>query len=196
MSRDYKNLRNNKNSNPEIKNKDGLLSFLIGLILGIFFTSIIFFNQYKTLYDRETTLTTNDKSEIKTKNNDDKDIETNIKFDFPTILEERQVTKIPKKEYAETAPENNENRSHTIYILQVGSFKNFKSADALEAKLAFLGLSAYIEKKDIIGKGISYRVFVGPFENKEKLEKIKAILSANDVNSVVSIQQKIENKPM
>ncbi len=196
MSRDYKNLRNNKNSNPEIKNKDGLLSFLIGLILGIFFTSIIFFNQYKKLYDRETTLTTNDKSEIKTKNNDNKEIETNIKFDFPTILEERQVTKIPKKEYAETATNNNENRSHTIYILQVGSFKNFKSADALEAKLAFLGLSAYIEKKDIIGKGISYRVFVGPFENKEELEKIKVILSANNVNSVVSIQQKIENKPM
>ena len=196
MSRDYKNLRNNKNSNPEIKNKDGLLSFLIGLILGIFFTSIIFFNQYKKLYDRETTLTTNDKSEIKTKNNDNKEIETNIKFDFPTILEERQVTNIPKKEYAETATNNNENRSHTIYILQVGSFKNFKSADALEAKLAFLGLSAYIEKKDIIGKGISYRVFVGPFENKEELEKIKVILSANNVNSVVSIQQKIENKPM
>jgi len=196
MSRDYKNLRNNKNSNPEIKNKDGLLSFLIGLILGIFFTSIIFFNQYKKLYDRETTLTTNDKSEIKTKNNDNKEIETNIKFDFPTILEERQVTKIPKKEYAETATNNNENRSHTIYILQVGSFKNFKSADALEAKLAFLGLSAYIEKKDIIGKGISYRVFVGPFENNEELEKIKVILSANNVNSVVSIQQKIENKPM
>jgi cell division protein FtsN len=196
MSRDYKNLRNNKNSNPEIKNKDGLLSFLIGLILGIFFTSIIFFNQYKKLYDRETTLTTNDKSEIKTKNNDNKEIETNIKFDFPTILEERQVTKIPKKEYAETATNNNENRSHTIYILQVGSFKNFKSADALEAKLAFLGLSAYIQKKDIIGKGISYRVFVGPFENKKELEKIKVILSENNVNSVISVQQKIEDRSM
>ena len=53
-----------------------------------------------------------------------------------------------------------------------------------------------IEKKDIVGKGISFRVFVGPFENKEKLDEIKTILSANGVNSIVSIQQKIESKSM
>ena len=196
MSRDYKNLRNNKNINPEIKDNDRLLLFFVGLILGIFLTSIIFFNQNKKLYDKETTLSINDESELKTKNNDDKKIDTEIKFDFPTILEERQVTKIPKKEYKKATTNYNENKSRTIYILQVGSFKNFESADALEAKLAFLGLSAYIEKKDIIGKGISYRVFVGPFENNKELEKIKVILSTNNVNSVVSIQQKIENKSM
>jgi len=194
MSRDYKNLRNNKKPSKEIKNKDGLLPFLTGLILGVFFTSIIFFNQYKILHDRKTTLTTNDKSEIES--NNDKEIDIDIKFDFPTILEERQVIKIPEKEYEETISNDNENSSHTIYILQIGSFKNFKSADALEAKLAFLGLSAYIQKKDIIGKGISYRVFVGPFENKKELEKIKIMLSENDVNSVISVQQKIDNKSM
>ena len=194
MSRDYKNLRNNKKPSKEIKNKDGLLPFLTGLILGVFFTSIIFFNQNKILHDRKTTLTTNDKSEIES--NNDKEIDIDIKFDFPTILEERQVIKIPEKEYEETISNDNENSSHTIYILQIGSFKNFKSADALEAKLAFLGLSAYIQKKDIIGKGISYRVFVGPFENKKELEKIKIMLSENDVNSVISVQQKIDNKSM
>ena len=194
MSRDYKNLRNNKKPSKEIKNKDGLFPFLTGLILGVFFTSIIFFNQYKILHDRKTTLTTNDKSEIES--NNDKEIDIDIKFDFPTILEERQVIKIPEKEYEETISNDNENSSHTIYILQIGSFKNFKSADALEAKLAFLGLSAYIQKKDIIGKGISYRVFVGPFENKKELEKIKVILSENNVNSVISVQQKIEDRSM
>ncbi len=196
MSRDYKNLRNNKNVAPEIKNKDGVLSFLIGITLGIFLTSIIFFNQYKKLYDRETVLTIDDKSEINNKDGKSKELNTEIKFDFPTILEERQVTKIPEKEYKKEIINNNENKTHTIYILQVGSFKNFESADALEAKLAFSGLSAYIEKKDIVGKGVSYRVFVGPFKNEKEMEKTKVILSANDINSIVSIQQKIENKPM
>ena len=196
MSRDYKNLRNNKNNNSELKNKDGLLSFCIGLVLGIFLTSIVYFNQYKKIHDAKTTHNINNENEIKSENKNDNKTETEIKFDFPTILEERQVTKIPKKEYNEPATNNSKSKSHTIYILQVGSFKNFQSADALEAKLAFLGLSAYIEKKDIIGKGISYRVFVGPFGNKEELEKIKMILSTNDINSVVSIQQKIENKTM
>ena len=90
----------------------------------------------------------------------------------------------------------NEVKSRTIYIFQVGSFKNFASADALKAKLAFSGLSAYIEKKDIIGKGISFRVFVGPFEDKKKLDKVKNILSENGVGSLVSIEQKIENNSM
>ena len=44
--------------------------------------------------------------------------------------------------------------------------------------------------------GVSFRVFVGPFKDKEKLDEIKTILAANDVNSVISIEQKIESKSM
>jgi len=195
MSRDYKNLRNNKKSDPEIKNASNLFIFLIGLVLGVFITSTIFFNHFNKIYNGESTLAITDKDDIKKKNNNDKITNTEIIFDFPTILEERQVTKIPKKEYKEII-DANEDKSRTIYILQVGSFKNFKSADALEAKLAFLGLSAYIDKKNIIDKGIIYRVYVGPFEDKEKLNEIKIKLSENNVSSIVSIEQKIENKSM
>tara|TARA_B100000929_G_scaffold34148_1_gene24703 strand:+ start:311 stop:898 length:588 start_codon:yes stop_codon:yes gene_type:complete len=195
MSRDYKNLRNNKKSDPEIKNASNLFIFLIGLVLGVFITSTIFFNHFNKIYNGESTLAITDKDDIKKKNNNDKITNTEIIFDFPTILEERQVTEIPKKEYKEII-DANEDKSRTIYILQVGSFKNFKSADALEAKLAFLGLSAYIDKKNIIDKGIIYRVYVGPFEDKEKLNEIKIKLSENNVSSIVSIEQKIENKSM
>ena len=195
MSRDYKNLRNNKTSDPEIKNASNLFIFLIGLVLGVFITSTIFFNHFNKIYNGESTLAITDKDDIKKKNNNDKITNTEIIFDFPTILEERQVTEIPKKEYKEII-DANEDKSRTIYILQVGSFKNFKSADALEAKLAFLGLSAYIDKKNIIDKGIIYRVYVGPFEDKEKLNEIKIKLSENNVSSIVSIEQKIENKSM
>ncbi len=190
MSRDYKNLRNNKKSDPEIKNASNLFIFLIGLVLGVFITSTIFFNHFNKIYNGESTLAITDKDDIKKKNNNDKITNTEIIFDFPTILEERQVTEIPKKEYKEII-DANEDKSRTIYILQVGSFKNFKSADALEAKLAFLGLSAYIDKKNIIDKGIIYRVYVGPFEDKEKLNEIKIKLSENNVSSIVSIEQKI-----
>ena len=81
------------------------------------------------------------------------------------------------------------------YIIQVGSFKNFKSADTLKAKLAFSGLSSYIEKTNIIGKGISFRVFVGPFKDKEKKDTAEKILATNNIDSV-TIEQKIENKSM
>jgi len=194
MSRDYKNLRNNKKSSSEVKNMSNLFPFSVGLILGVFITSVIFFNHSNKIYNEKSILATTDKDDIK-KKNDNKTSNTEIIFDFPTILKERQVTEIPKKKYKEIE-KNTEVKSHTIYIFQVGSFKNFESADALKARLAFSGLSAYIEKKDIIDKGISFRVFVGPFKDKEKLSKVKTILSENGVGSVVSIEQKIENRSM
>ena len=195
MSRDYKNLRNNKKSSSEVKNMSNLFPFLVGLIVGIFITSVIFFNHFDKMYSKKSALAITDKDDRK-KKNDNETSNTEIIFDFPTILKERQVTEIPKKEYKEIEKNTNEVKSRTIYIFQVGSFKNFSSADALKARLAFSGLSAYIEKKDIVDKGISFRVFVGPFEDKKKLDKVKNILSENGVGSLVSIEQKIENNSM
>ena len=51
------------------------------------------------------------------------------------------------------------------------------------------------EKINIIGKGISFRVFVGPFEDKEKKDAVKKILAANSID-FVTIEQKTENKSM
>ena len=202
MSRDYKNIRNKNKAGSREKSKSNLLSFLVGLALGAFITGSIFLNQQKKVVDMESSAIFIDKNNIEDKKNNEKNINTEITFDFPTMLEERQVAKIPEKKYKDETIETietletDEDKSHTIYILQVGSFKKFKSADALKARLAFSGLSAYIQKKDIIGMGVSFRVFVGPFKDKEKLDEIKTILAANDVNSVISIEQKIESKSM
>ena len=191
MPRDYKNIKNNK-SEPKIKNTSNLFSFLIGLVLGTFATSI-YFNQNENIYEGKPSSNDNNY------NKENENIETintkEITFDFPTILEERTVEKIIEKTYPETQINIDKSEKITIYIIQVGSFKNFKSADALKAKLAFSGLSADIQKTNIIGKGISFRVFVGPFEDKEKKDAVKKILAANSIDSV-TIEQKIENKSM
>lgn len=191
MPRDYKNIKNNK-SEPKIKNTGNLFSFLIGLVLGTFATSI-YFNQNENIYEGKPSSNDNNY------NKENENIETintkEITFDFPTILEERTVEKIIEKTYPETQINIDKSENITKYIIQVGSFKNFKSADALKAKLAFSGLSADIQKTNIIGKGISFRVFVGPFEDKEKKDAVKKILAANSIDSV-TIEQKIENKSM
>jgi len=195
MPRDYKNIKNNK-SEPKIKNTSNLFSFLIGLVLGTFATSI-YFNQNENIYEGKPSFNDNNY------NKENENIETintkEITFDFPTILEERTVEKIIEKTYPETQINIDKSEKITRYIIQVGSFKNFKSADALKAKLAFSGLSADIQKTNIIGKGISFRVFVGPFEDKEKKDAVKKILAANSIDSVTiehKIEQKIENKSM
>ena len=152
MSRDYKNIRNKNKAGSQEKNKSNLFSFLVGLALGVFITGSIFLNQHKQIVDAESSAIFIDKNNIEDKKNNEKNINTEITFDFPTMLEERQVAKIPEKKYKDEiieTIETNKDKSHTIYILQVGSFKKFTSADALKARLAFSGLSAYIQKKDI-----------------------------------------------
>ena len=192
MSRDYKNIKKSK-SNPQGKNSGNFFAFSVGIIIGIFITSVFIFNQNKKIYSKKSELAIESNSEQKDKTNEITTPE--IEFEFPTILEKREVEKIAEKNYDQLEADVSESEVYEIYILQVGSFKNQKSADTLKATLAFSGLSSYIQKKDILGKGISYRVLIGPFEDVKELEKAKKILSSNNVNSI-TFKQTIESKSM
>ena len=192
MSRDYKNIKKSK-SNPQGKNSGNFFAFSVGIIIGVFITSVFIFNQNKKIYSKKSELAIESNSEQKDKTNEIATPE--IEFEFPTILEKREVEKISEKNYDQLEADISESEVYEIYILQVGSFKNQKSADTLKATLAFSGLSSYIQKKDILGKGISYRVLIGPFEDVKELEKAKKILSSNNVNSI-TFKQTIESKSM
>ena len=192
MSRDYKNIKKSK-SNPQGKNSGNFFAFSVGIIIGVFITSVFIFNQNKKIYSKKSELAIESNSEQKDKTNEITTPE--IEFEFPTILEKREVEKIAEKNYDQLEADVSESEVYEIYILQVGSFKNQKSADTLKATLAFSGLSSYIQKKDILGKGISYRVLIGPFEDVKELEKAKKILSSNNVNSI-TFKQTIESKSM
>ncbi len=192
MSRDYKNKKKSK-SNPQGKNSGNFFAFSVGIIIGVFITSVFIFNQNKKIYSKKSELAIESNSEQKDKTNEIATPE--IEFEFPTILEKREVEKIAEKNYDQLEADVSESEVYEIYILQVGSFKNQKSADTLKATLAFSGLSSYIQKKDILGKGISYRVLIGPFEDVKELEKAKKILSSNNVNSI-TFKQTIESKSM
>ena len=192
MSRDYKNIKKSK-SNPQGKNSGNFFAFSVGIIIGVFITSVFIFNQNKKIYSKKSELAIESNSKQKDKTNEIATPE--IEFEFPTILEKREVEKIAEKNYDQLEADTSESELYEIYILQVGSFKNQKSADTLKATLAFSGLSSYIQKKDILGKGISYRVLIGPFEDVKELEKAKKILSSNNVNSI-TFKQTIESKSM
>ncbi len=192
MSRDYKNIKKSK-SNPQGKNSGNFFAFSVGIIIGIFITSVFIFNQNKKIYSKKSELAIESNSKQKDKTNEIATPE--IEFEFPTILEKREVEKIAEKNYDQLEADISESEVYEIYILQVGSFKNQKSADTLKATLAFSGLSSYIQKKDILGKGISYRVLIGPFEDVKELKKAKKILSSNNVNSI-TFKQTIESKSM
>jgi len=118
------------------------------------------------------------------------------KYDFYTRLLKDTPTPTPpistpiiKKRPVKTKPQKNSkkdpastaaaavNRTKPFgpgisYMLQAGSYPNFRDADQLRANLALAGLESHIEKASIRGKGY-YRVRLGPYFNTAGLRKTR-----------------------
>ncbi|MEE9574930.1 MAG: SPOR domain-containing protein, partial [Gammaproteobacteria bacterium] len=69
-----------------------------------------------------------------------------------------------------------------IYILQIGSFKQYGAADEIKAKLALMGITADIQRVVINGKDIRHRVRVGPYAESDKLSMVRQQLAENNFN--------------
>lgn len=69
-----------------------------------------------------------------------------------------------------------ESRGDARYLLQAGAFAASGDAEALKAKIAFLGLSARVESAQIQGKTV-YRVRMGPYGTATDLAEAKRKLA-------------------
>ena len=96
-------------------------------------------------------------------------------FDFYTVLPEYETVVDEKQFIHETQKPAKAEKPHT-YILQAASYKSFKDADMLKAKLALNGLSSRIEKISVEGKGNYYRVRLGPYSStRTKKDVVKRL---------------------
>lgn len=68
-------------------------------------------------------------------------------------------------------------------FLQTGAFQNETDADNLKAKLALMGVEAHIQSADIPGKGIMHRVRVGPLASADDIDRVRAQLKVNGIDS-------------
>ncbi len=67
------------------------------------------------------------------------------------------------------------------YLMQCGSFRSSQQAEAMKAKMAFMGLEAEVRKSN--GKnGIWYRVVLGPYETKRLAEKDRHKLKRQSIS--------------
>ncbi len=80
------------------------------------------------------------------------------------------------------------------YYLQAGAFQTEVDANNLKAKLALIGVEALIQTASVPDKGVWHRVRVGPFSDIEELNKSRATLSQNGVQS--SLIKVLENAPV
>ncbi len=110
---------------------------------------------------------------------------TKRKFDFYTLLPELEIV-IPQDE---TRPPkvNVPNKTSDYkggYLLQAGSFNKYNEADTLKARLALIGVEAYIQTVEV-NKTKWHRVQIGPSTDRQKLEVLRKRLKENQIDTIL-----------
>ena len=107
------------------------------------------------------------------------------RFDFYTILPEKEVV-VPDYEIKTRAREERVGKAKAAkYILQAGSFRDFKEADSLRAKLALMGIESRVEKAQV-GNVTWNRVKMGPYSQMSSVTTIKSRLKQNGIDVMVT----------
>ncbi len=104
------------------------------------------------------------------------------KFDFYTVLPEIERVMPDGIEESEQGAKTGSKPS--IFMLQAASYENYADADRLKAKLALSGFESSVQKVSVQGKGIYYRVRLGPYTSKRKMKNDKQRLEKLGVRSM------------
>ena len=123
-------------------------------------------------------------------------------FDFYKVLPEKEVvipntelSAMAKAEQQQAAAANNTSASAPTtnaaaaasseggYVLQVGSYPNAESADAMKAKLALQGFTAHVQAITLDGKTWN-RVQIGPFATATQLQDVQKRLSGSGFHAI------------
>jgi len=119
-------------------------------------------------------------------------------FDFYNLLPDQEVV-VPEEELVQPAPARKPPATKAPepakaqpaappagrkYLVQVSSVRSAREADALKAKLAFLGLQAQVSRARI--KGVTwYRVRLGPYASPDQVQQVRRRLSRSGYDSLV-----------
>ena len=194
MPKDYKNIKSTKKAKPG-SNSSQLKSFFAGLTVGLCVAIIVYFYQHDLgkqtqIIQPRVTVETPEPEPSQT------DDTPPPSFDFYQILPNMEVNVSEwEAEQGENIEEHTEPSAekHGIYILQIGSFKQYDAADEVKAKLALMGIEADIQRVVINGKDIRHRVRVGPYRDSEKLSMVRQQLTENSLNYML-LKLKSENE--
>jgi len=70
------------------------------------------------------------------------------------------------------------------YVVQAGAFPSLAAADKVKSRLAVLGVASEIQTADANG-AVFHRVRIGPIENLEELNRLRARLRQNGIDHQV-----------
>jgi len=119
------------------------------------------------------------------------------RFEFYTLLPEEEVA-VPEAAREDTTDQAPSDRAREVpgeapeasrqptevepgyqYLLQAGSFGREEDAERMRASLALLGVEARIQRVELDSGQVRHRVQVGPFDDGERLDRIRARLEDN-----------------
>lgn len=193
MARDYQ-----RRANPKFRRKktaSGLKWLLVGVLAGLFITFLFYLEpkQAGNNFNQQLSSINPPQSQKDTRDVKKKEViqlppKVKPRFEFYTKLPEIEVI-IPESEIAERRrKEKSGTAEKRQYIIQAGSFRQFKDADRRKAGLAMIGEEARIEKIQI-GSTKWNRVIIGPYSSMRKIDGIRSRLRKNRIDSVVVIRK-------
>lgn len=106
------------------------------------------------------------------------------RFDFYTILPEKEVVVPDYEQKTRTREESVGKAKSSKYLLQAGSFRDFSEADKLRARLALMGIESRVEKAKV-GAVIWHRVKMGPYSRMSSVNTLKSRLRQNGIDVMV-----------
>jgi cell division protein FtsN len=194
MAKDYKNIAANKkkrDSNPGLLRN--MLPFITGLGLGLLITFGLYLSQkdgsYTPFQTKPGSTAPNQPAPGSQVNDQVAPVAIPVeqeptpapalKFDFYDELPNRKlsISEYVAEEKALEQPGVQD--ANSVYILQVGSFKQLEAADQVKAQLALIGVTADIQRVVINGQDTLYRVRVGPYSDQQKLNDARLRLQEN-----------------
>jgi cell division protein FtsN len=186
MSRDYKSPSKSASGK---KGSTLLLGLFIGYVLGL----VSAIGVWMYIHQAPSPFIQNEKPEVSTKiktskngkqisdSNDSQTEDTNEKprFEFYNMLpgNEEPVT---EKQFKKAAKQPS---LKDKYYLQAGSFQDTADAENLKAKIAMLGMEAYVQSADLSEKGMWHRVRVGPFTKIDAINKARSSLLQSGIKA-------------
>ena len=172
---------------------------VISILVASFVGFLIYLDKIPTEEEQATSI---DKVTTTQKKDSNKSSPPKHQFDFYTVLPDREVKVVDvednriqhntknqpqkttvKKVETKPKPKSKIDRNY-LYQLQVGAFKELSKADAMKARLAFLGVESNIQLIQNNGQKM-YRVRVGPSTDSHKIDQIKNQLKAKNINTFV-----------
>ena len=75
-----------------------------------------------------------------------------------------------------------------LYVLQAGAFRSADDAESMKGKLALIGLEARVQPAEVNGQRV-YRVRIGPYGQLDDVNRAKARLEENGIESTVMRQR-------